>query len=227
MNSHNYPIFLNTRQREEDSDFSEDEYKSKDFKIQKYDKFKPKQNNNIYRKSIKGAENKVKFLLSNFLKTIESEKKNSSIFDEKSSEKRENFSISTSNNNQITKDIFFSRKKSKKKTLKKNDNIKGSKTVKFKDKFNDFVKRTKSFGSELFKSKKKELKLDKGDNLIPNYYGKAHTNKTKNNYSIKKTQSVGQDNSYLNFKNDNSFLNKSNYENSINKNSVKKKKKVF
>ena len=283
MNSHNYPIFLNTRQREEDSDFSEDEYKSKDFKIQKYEKFKPKQNNNIYRKSIKGAENKVKFLLSNFLKTIESEKNNSSIFDEKSSEKRENFSISTSNkknskhkfsmssknflrtnsfdfpeenngkinnnnadyfnkkiknkrkvsfnlnsfNNKITKDIFFSRKKSKKKTLKKNDNIKGSKTVKFKDKFNDFVKRTKSFGSELFKSKKKELKLDKGDNLIPNYYGKAHTNKTKNNYSIKKTQSVGQDNSYLNFKNDNSFLNKSNYENSINKNSVKKKKGIL
>ena len=61
------------------SDFSENEYKSKNFKIQKYEKFKPKQANNRDKnnKSLKGAENKVKNLLSLFLKNIESEVDNS------------------------------------------------------------------------------------------------------------------------------------------------------
>ena len=57
---------------DDDSEFSENEYKHKNFKIQKYEKFKPKpiiKNN----KSLKGAENKVKNLLSHFIKNIESE----------------------------------------------------------------------------------------------------------------------------------------------------------
>ena len=64
---------------EEDSDYSENEYKNKNFKIQKYEKFKPKsilkEKNNT--KSLKGAENKVKYLLSMFLKNIETENENS------------------------------------------------------------------------------------------------------------------------------------------------------
>ena len=60
------------------SDFSE--YKNKNYKIQKYEKFKPKpilkhQEN----KALKGAENNVKNLLSLFLKSIESEENNSGI----------------------------------------------------------------------------------------------------------------------------------------------------
>ena len=62
------------------SDFSEKEYKNKNYKIQKYEKFKPKpilkhQEN----KALKGAENNVKNLLSLFLKSIESEENNSGI----------------------------------------------------------------------------------------------------------------------------------------------------
>ena len=60
---------------EDSSDFSENEYKNNDFKIQKYEKFKPKPNQDRDKnnKSLKGAENQVKNLLSVFLKNIESE----------------------------------------------------------------------------------------------------------------------------------------------------------
>ena len=84
MNDNKFSYMLldqNKSNIEDSSDFSENEYKKKDFKIQKYEKFKPKSilkkdNNN---KKLKGAENKVKNLLSHFLKNIESEDNNSSI----------------------------------------------------------------------------------------------------------------------------------------------------
>ena len=54
------------------SDFSE--YENKNYKIQKYEKFKPKPIlKNQENKALKGAENNVKNLLSLFLKSIESE----------------------------------------------------------------------------------------------------------------------------------------------------------
>ena len=65
-------IDQNKSHNEDDSEFSEKEYKHKNFKIQKYEKFKPKpiiKNN----RSLRGAENKVKNLLSNFLKNYENE----------------------------------------------------------------------------------------------------------------------------------------------------------
>ena len=82
MSDSKFPYLIldqNKSPLEDDSDFSEDEYKSKNFKIQKYEKFKPKQVNNRDKnnKSLKGAENKVKNLLSLFLKNIESEVDNS------------------------------------------------------------------------------------------------------------------------------------------------------
>ena len=83
MNNNKYPYDILAQDKshiEEESDFSENEYKNKNFKIQKYEKFKPKsilkENSN---KTLKGAENKVKFLLSIFLKNIQSEEKNSRI----------------------------------------------------------------------------------------------------------------------------------------------------
>ena len=84
MKKSNFPFELldqNKSHLEEESDFSENEYKNNKFKIQKYEKFKPKsimkEKNNI--KTLKGAENKVRYLLSIFLKSIESEEHNSGI----------------------------------------------------------------------------------------------------------------------------------------------------
>ena len=65
-------IFFN--KTDKDSDFSEKENKSKDFILQKYEKFKPKSDN---KENLKGAENKIKKLLSIFLKNIEKERRNS------------------------------------------------------------------------------------------------------------------------------------------------------
>ena len=75
MSDNKFPFLIldqNKSHIEDDSEFSENEYKHKNFKIQKYEKFKPKpiiKNN----RSLRGAENKVKNLLSNFIKNIESE----------------------------------------------------------------------------------------------------------------------------------------------------------
>ena len=83
MSNKKFPYNLlanNKLNLDEDSDYSENEYKNKDYKIQKYEKFKPKP---IIKKqsnqTLKGAENKVKYLLSIFLKHIESEENNSRI----------------------------------------------------------------------------------------------------------------------------------------------------
>ena len=75
MNDNNYQFLLFGKQNNKDSDFSEREYKNKDFILQKYEKFKPK--NNYISNNLKGAENKVKNLLSIFLENIEKEKRNS------------------------------------------------------------------------------------------------------------------------------------------------------
>ena len=57
---------------DKESDYSEKEYKKKDFSLQKYQKFKPKAIDNNYKtKALRGAENKVKNILSNFLKNYE------------------------------------------------------------------------------------------------------------------------------------------------------------
>ena len=73
MSDNKFPyIFFNKTDR--DSDFSEREYKSKDFILQKYEKFKPKSDKI---ENLKGAENKVKKLLSLFLRKIENERRNS------------------------------------------------------------------------------------------------------------------------------------------------------
>jgi hypothetical protein len=76
------------------------------------------------------------------------------------------------------------------------------------------VKRTKSFGSGIFKSKKKSSKENKAD-LI---YTKLNSSKNYNlniSGSLIKNRSFIQNNNnnYYNFKNDNYILNKSNNEN--------------
>jgi len=300
MSNDKFQFLLIDHPRDDDSDFSENEYK-KDFKIQKYEKFKPKKNN--YKKDLRGAENQIKNILSVFLKNIETEQKNSSIIftGEQTHKNRERHSISNRNkklmirktstfskdkdfersssfnimikNNFLNNNLFktpeisnlnpniihkkrvafnlnpndisntnaqkeisyLARKKTKNKnnSLIKNNEIKVSRTLKFKDKMNDFVKRTKSFGSGIFKRKKKDSKEMKGDLTNSKLNGSKIYNLNKTGSlikDIKKTRSFIQNNnnSFYNFKNDNYILNKSNNDNSINlKHSLRKKKGIF
>ena len=67
---------------DESSNSSEKEYN--DFKINNFVKFKPKSNKDDLKekeKKLKGAESKVKSLLSSFIKNIEMEKKNNEVFE--------------------------------------------------------------------------------------------------------------------------------------------------
>ena len=67
---------------DESSNSSEKEYN--DFKINNFVKFKPKLNKDNLKekeKKLKGAESKVKSLLSSFIKNIEMEKKNNEVFE--------------------------------------------------------------------------------------------------------------------------------------------------
>ena len=82
MNDNKFSYIIldqNKSHMNEDSDFSENEYKKKSFKIQKYEKFKPKPiiNKEKTNKTLKREENKVKDLLSMFLKNLESEENSS------------------------------------------------------------------------------------------------------------------------------------------------------
>ena len=86
MNENIYPYFnLNFN--------SEKEYKSNDFNLQKYEKFQPKETRSLIKnKTLKGVENKVKNLLSKFLKNYEMEKQNSDIlYDSNKSPIKDNY----------------------------------------------------------------------------------------------------------------------------------------
>ena len=75
---------------EESSNSSEKEYK--DFKINNFVKFKPKSNKNDLEEKeekLKGAESKVKSLLSSFIKNIELEKKNNEVHENKFNKNRD------------------------------------------------------------------------------------------------------------------------------------------
>ena len=298
MNNDKFQFLLIGHSRDDDSDFSENEYKNKDYKIQKYEKFKPKKNS--FKKDLRGAENQIKNILSGFLKNIESEKRNSEIIfnDGQANKNKERLSISNRNkkliirktstfdkdkedyirssslsipvknnflNNYLSKtpeisnhnpniihkkkitfnlnlnDIsnasvqkegsYLTSKKTKKKnnSLIKNNEIKVSKTLIFKEKINNFVKRTKSIGSGIFKRKNKNSKEMKGDLINSKLNCSKKSNLNKSN-SLIKTRSFIQNNnnSYYNFKSDYFILNKSNNDNSINlKHSLKKKKVKF
>ena len=127
----------------EDSDFSENEYKKKNFKIQKYEKFKPKPliNKEKTNKTLKREENKVKDLLSMFLKNLESEEYSSS------------FLYKPNNTLKMKDKETISIKKKRLKTIKtltnKDDiNRTNSLTIKkdkFKDKFYDKLNTHKNF----------------------------------------------------------------------------------
>jgi hypothetical protein len=87
---------------------------------------------------------------------------------------------------------YMTRNKTKNKnnSLIKNNEIKVSRTLKFKEKIGDFVKRTKSFGSGIFKSKKKSSKENKAD-LI---YTKLNSSK---NYNLNISGSLIKNRSFI------------------------------
>ena len=298
MSKNNFQFLLITQPRYEDSEFSENDYNNKDFKMQKYEKFKPKKNS--LKKDLIGAENQIKNILSDFLKTYESEKKISDIIfnDEQDHKNKERHLISnrnkkshikkTSTYNKCKEDFirtssfnitvkknthsnnfvktpeisnlnpniihkkkvsfnlnplestntsvqkegnYLTRKKTKNKnnSLIKNNDIKISKTLKFKEKISEFVKRTKSFSSGIFNIKKKNSKEIKGDLINSKQNGYKNHNLKKSSSLIKLNSSSIQNNnnSFYNFKNDNYIINKSNNDNDNVRHSPKKKKGIF
>ena len=149
MNDNKFPYLIldqNKSHLEDDSDFSENEYKSKNFKIQKYEKFKPKQINNRDKnnKSLKGAENKVKNLLSLFLKNIESEADNSGTIYK---------SINTLKNKDKDKDSI---------------SIKKCKLKKINTTKNDYLTRTNSFNMTI-NNDNNDNKINANKNIENNY----------------------------------------------------------
>ena len=89
-----FPFLLiepNKNNQDDEPDFLEEKRKSKKFDLKKYEKFKPKISINNHKKdlNLEGAENKVKSLLSIFLKDYqEEEKKNSLVIDNNKYEKK-------------------------------------------------------------------------------------------------------------------------------------------
>ena len=76
MNSRNNSLFYLESNKEDDSKYDLKLYKSKDkFKINHFEKFRPKIkiNKEINKNSLKSAENQIKKILSDFLRTYESE----------------------------------------------------------------------------------------------------------------------------------------------------------
>ena len=127
MSEENYKFhFFN--KVEKDSDFSEREYKSKDFILQKYEKFKPKNSKDLS-DNLKGAENQVKNLLSAFLKNLENKKRNSFSRYDKSYKKERNSLlkiVKTISNNQHSSNNSFDKNKTvkiEKKSINTNNKI--------------------------------------------------------------------------------------------------------
>ena len=84
--------YLNINDSKYDDDSSNSSEKDyKDYKINNFVKFKPKSNKNDLKekeKNLKGAESKVKSLLSSFIKNIEMEKKNNEVNENKLNNKK-------------------------------------------------------------------------------------------------------------------------------------------
>ena len=177
MSDSKFPYLIldqNKSHAEDDSDFSENEYKSKNFKIQKYEKFKPKQANNRDKnnKSLKGAENKVKNLLSLFLKNIESEVDNSgsvykSINTLKNKDKdKDSISIKKCKLKKIntTKNDYLIRTNSYNMTINNDNKINTNKIIENNYPYHDELTTPKSLLSKIFHPKKVGFNMSHSSN---------------------------------------------------------------
>ena len=203
MNNDKFPFLILDHSKshiDEDSDFSENEYKNKNFKIDKYEKFKPKSIINKEKKyqTLKREENKVKDLLSNFLKNMESED-NSVGFDFKP--------VNTLKMKGKDKDTISIRKRIKKiktATNKKISHIKRTNSYNVnKDKFTDnyiVYKNTENnkfkldestpkssiFTNNPFHKKKVGFNLNPNTNIKP----KSNNNEIRRNSILKKRSKI-------------------------------------
>ena len=168
MNDNKYSLLLlepNKSNKEDESDYDEKDYKNNGkYKINKYEKFKPKNKYDLKEteKVIKGAENQIKSILSNFLKDIKSEKNNSDLA----------FKQISSLKNQNDLDNFSVRKKSitkilhKTNTNKNNNRLKGNNSKKVNQKSNSNSNSKKVHFSLSPRRKAKKLEAQNNYNYI-------------------------------------------------------------
>ena len=221
MNDDKYSIISINYTKDKNLDYSEKGHRTynKELNSEKYEKFQPKNTDSYYKiKTLRREENKVKNLLSIFLKNYENEELNSGILSEvnkdnnnkkrlkkvktdlsnKKLNKINSFMNSSNNNSKMnnTNEEILDNYKSKKTKFKLDRNSLNSLNNSPKKERN--LKRNRTCG----KIKKKENNNNK---FSQNKTSKnLHYNNT--NFLIKKEQS--QQNSYLNFKNDKTFLTK-------------------
>ena len=156
MNDELYPISINYV-KDNNLYLPEKKYNNVEFNLQKYQKFKPKDNVSYFKiKTLKGAENKVKHLSSYFLKNYEKEE-NLDAFDElEKSKKTIEISLNESNNDN-------KKLKKDKASLIKNIKNKNSNNNASNKNFNQYQKKKVKFDINSINSKKNFL--NKGDNL--------------------------------------------------------------
>ena len=134
MADDNYSFLIleqNKSNKEEHSEYELNHFKNKEkYKLDKFEIFdsKTKENNKENEKILKGAENQVKLLLSNFMKNIQSEKDDSdNVYDKiKSYKKNNDIGI----NSTRKKSIENIRTSTYRKYLRNNSNIFQSKMIK-------------------------------------------------------------------------------------------------
>ena len=234
MDENKFSYLLIDNPKEDYSNIYEKNYQNNEFNGQKYEKFKAKEKANEYgTKILEKRENQVKNLLSIYLKNIESDYKNSDPISKnkqflknqyQGSSKIKNAIIKTpkeKKNNKVKivektnpnnylpykEGNNFSKKKS---NLTFEKNFQTDRTSKFKEKLNNIIKKTKSFGNKIRrKFKSEDIEVNKKSDRKGNNINKI------NNNLIKKHISFNLDNNSLNFKNDNSIL----YKNSKSKSS--------
>ena len=232
-NQYSYISFNYNYRRDDDLDldFSRKEYKTqnKEFNLQKYQKFKPKNTENYYykKKTLKGAENKVKNLLSLFLKNYENEE-NSDIYNELNKTKK-----NTNNNQKRLKKVktALSNKKLKTKYLDDlNNNQKDNNIINTPDEIEYYKNQKGNNKYNIINSLNntyqdgKRIKRNKTCGKIKKKYNNNNLNQNTSSKNIL----VNRTNySYLNFKNGINESQKPNYNLFGFKTSLKMKKGIL
>ena len=153
------PIITINYAPDRDSDFSKKRSK-KDYGFRKYEKFTPKEDNNYRMKSLEGAENKVKNLLSIFIQNYENEREieNSDIFyDDKSQNSKEIGTSRNRNKKRLRKVKTAFNKKNWKNIIRTSSyNVSLNNNI---DENNQIINGSEEYGLHQFKSQKKKLLL--------------------------------------------------------------------
>ena len=145
MSDNKYSLLMlesNKQNKEDDSDYDVKLYKNKSkYKINNYEKFRPKTifNDEENEKELKGAENQVKSLLSNFIRNFQSEKRNSEVAYKPMNSLK--YTIETEQNSSKKKSIKRIRTITYKKNLHRNSNKINSNFIRNKNQDSNFAKR--------------------------------------------------------------------------------------